>query len=44
MGSDQPIPWQQHPVQHILDTTSLSDDEKAAILGGNAAKLLGIGA
>ena len=44
MGSDQPIPWQQHPVQHILDTTSLSDDEKAAILGGNAAKLLGVGA
>ena len=44
MGSDQPIPWQQHPVQHILDTTSLSDDEKAAILGGNAAKLLGVSA
>jgi predicted TIM-barrel fold metal-dependent hydrolase len=44
LGSDHPIPWEQHPVDHIFATTTLSDDEKLAILGGNAAKLLGINA
>jgi aminocarboxymuconate-semialdehyde decarboxylase len=34
--------WEQHPVDHIFATTTLSEDEKAAILGGNAARLLGI--
>lgn len=42
IGTDHPIPWNQHPVDHIMATKSLSDKEKAAILGGNAAKLLGI--
>ena len=42
LGSDHPIPWEQHPVDHIFATNSLSSKEKAAILGGNAAKLLGI--
>jgi aminocarboxymuconate-semialdehyde decarboxylase len=42
IGTDHPIPWEEHPVDHILSTTSLSDAQKAAILGGNAAKLLGI--
>jgi predicted TIM-barrel fold metal-dependent hydrolase len=41
LGSDVPFPWQGHPVDHVLATTSLSDDEKVAILGGNAAKLFG---
>ena len=40
LGSDRPFPWQDHPVDHVLATTTLSDDEKIAILGGNAAKLL----
>ena len=42
IGTDHPIPWEQHPVDHIMATKSLSDAQKAAILGGNAAKLLGI--
>ena len=42
IGSDHPIPWAEHPVDHIFATTTLSDDEKAAILGGNAARLLGL--
>src|SRR5262249_38155327 len=42
LGSDHPFVWEQHPVDHIFATTTLSDDEKAAILGGNAAQLLGI--
>src|ERR1700761_175027 len=36
LGSDHPYPWQDHPVDHIMATTSLSDDDKLAILGGNA--------
>jgi predicted TIM-barrel fold metal-dependent hydrolase len=42
LGSDHPYPWEEHPVEHVLGTTSLSDDDKIAILGGNAAKLFGI--
>jgi aminocarboxymuconate-semialdehyde decarboxylase len=42
IGSDHPIPWAEHPVDHIFATTTLSDEEKVAILGGNAARLLGL--
>jgi predicted TIM-barrel fold metal-dependent hydrolase len=42
LGSDHPFVWEQHPVDHIFATDTLSDDEKVAILGGNAAKLLGL--
>jgi len=42
LGSDHPYIWEQHPVDHIFATTSLSDAQKAAILGGNAAKLFGM--
>jgi predicted TIM-barrel fold metal-dependent hydrolase len=42
LGSDHPIPWEEHPVDLIFATTTLSDEEKAAILGGNAARLFGI--
>jgi len=42
LGTDHPIPWEQHPVDHVFATTMLSDKEKIAILGGNAAKLFGI--
>ena len=42
LGSDNPFPWEQHPVDHIFATTTLSDSEKRAILGENAAKLLGL--
>ena len=39
LGSDYPYPWQLHPVDHIIATTTLSDDEKADIIGRTAAKL-----
>ncbi|HEV7619062.1 MAG TPA: amidohydrolase family protein [Burkholderiaceae bacterium] len=41
IGSDHPIPWEEHPVGHVLDTPSLTDADRVAILGGNAAKLFG---
>jgi aminocarboxymuconate-semialdehyde decarboxylase len=42
LGSDNPFPWEEHPVDHIFATTTLSDAERRAILGENAAKLLGL--
>jgi predicted TIM-barrel fold metal-dependent hydrolase len=44
LGSDYPYPWQLHPVDHIFASASLSDADKANILGNTAAKLLKIGA
>ena len=41
LGSDHPIPWEQHPVDHVF-ATALTDKQKAAILGGNAARLFGM--
>jgi aminocarboxymuconate-semialdehyde decarboxylase len=42
LGTDYPYPWEDKAVDHILKTTSLSDKERIAILGGTAAKLLRI--
>jgi len=42
LGTDHPIPWEEHPVDHVFATTTLSDKDKAAILGGNAARLFGM--
>jgi predicted TIM-barrel fold metal-dependent hydrolase len=42
LGSDHPIPWEEHPVDHVFATETLTDEEKAAILGGNAARLFGV--
>ncbi len=42
LGSDNPYPWELHPVDPVMATTTFSDDEKTAILGGNAARLLGL--
>jgi aminocarboxymuconate-semialdehyde decarboxylase len=39
LGTDCPYPWEMHPVDPILATASLSDDEKADIIGRTAAKL-----
>jgi predicted TIM-barrel fold metal-dependent hydrolase len=44
LGSDYPFPWQLAPVDHIFASTSLSDDEKADILGRTAARLLNLAA
>jgi len=42
VGTDFPYPWTKTAVDLILKTPGLSDDDKTAILGGTAAKLLGI--
>ena len=42
MGTDYPFPWTKTAVDHILARPGLSDDERIAMLGGTAAKLLGI--
>ena len=42
MGTDYPYPWTKTSVDHILTTPGLSDDDRVAMLGGTAAKLLGI--
>ncbi len=42
LGSDNPYIWELHPVDHVFATTTLSDDEKLGILGGNAARLFGL--
>jgi predicted TIM-barrel fold metal-dependent hydrolase len=42
MGTDYPFPWEDRAVDHILNTPGLSDDEKIAMLGGTAQRLLNI--
>jgi aminocarboxymuconate-semialdehyde decarboxylase len=42
MGTHYPYPWTKTSVDHILGTPGLSDAERVAMLGGTAAKLLGI--
>lgn len=42
IGTDHPIPWNLHAVDHVLNTPGLTDEERVAILGGTAAKLLKI--
>jgi aminocarboxymuconate-semialdehyde decarboxylase len=42
MGTDYPYPWTSTSVDHILETPGLSDADRIALLGGTAARLLGI--
>src|SRR5271166_2465595 len=42
IGTDYPFPWNKVPVDHIMSIPGLSDADRIAILGGTAAKLLGI--
>lgn len=44
LGTDYPYPWTSTAVEHVLATPELSDADRAAILGGNAARLLGLDA
>jgi len=44
LGTDYPYPWTSSAVDHVLGTPGLSDADKVAILGGNAARLLNLGA
>jgi predicted TIM-barrel fold metal-dependent hydrolase len=42
LGSDYPFPWELNPVDPIFATESLTDDQRADILGRTAAKLFNI--
>jgi aminocarboxymuconate-semialdehyde decarboxylase len=42
MGTDYPFPWTSTSVDHILKAPGFSADERVAMLGGTAMKLLGI--
>jgi aminocarboxymuconate-semialdehyde decarboxylase len=42
IGTDHPIPWQAHSVDHILNAPGFTDAERRMMLGDTAAKLLGI--
>jgi len=42
LGTDFPYPWTKTAVDLVLATPGLSDADRVAILGGTAAKLLGI--
>ncbi|MGE0686411.1 MAG: amidohydrolase family protein [Dehalococcoidia bacterium] len=42
VGTDYPYPWTSTEVEHVLETPGLTDDEKLAILGGTAKRLLGM--
>ncbi len=43
LGTDAPIPWELHPVDHVM-MTPMSDADRVAILGGNAARMFGLSA
>lgn len=42
IGTDYPFPWTSTEIDLVLNTPELSDDDRVAILGGTAAKLLGL--
>src|SRR5262245_54559537 len=42
VGTDYPYPWTRTAVDLILETPGLSDNDRIAMLGGTAARLLGI--
>ncbi len=42
VGTDYPFPWTKTAVDVVMSTPGLSDADRVAILGGTAAKLLGI--
>ena len=42
IGTDYPFPWTSTEVDLVLSTPGLNDDQRIAILGGTAARLLGI--
>lgn len=42
VGTDYPFPWTSTEVDLVMATPGLTDEERVAILGGTAARLMGI--
>ena len=42
IGTDYPFPWTSTEVDLVLNTPDLSDEDRIAILGGTAARLMGL--
>jgi aminocarboxymuconate-semialdehyde decarboxylase len=42
IGTDYPFPWTKTAVDHVLSHRGFTNAQKAAILEGNAAKILGL--
>jgi aminocarboxymuconate-semialdehyde decarboxylase len=42
LGTDHPYPWQPASVDHILQAEGFTDDDRVAMLGSTAGRLLGI--
>ena len=42
LGTDYPYPWVDTPVDQVFNTSSLTDRDRESILGGTAARLLGL--
>ena len=42
IGTDHPIPWEEDPVAHVMGSPGLNDDERLAILGETAIRVLGL--
>ena len=42
LGTDHPYPWQPASVDHILQAEGFSDEDRVAMLGDTACRLLGI--
>ena len=43
MGTDYPYDMaEDNPIQHVIETVGLTDEDKRKITGGNIAKLLKI--
>jgi aminocarboxymuconate-semialdehyde decarboxylase len=42
IGTDHPIPWEDDPVGHVMATPELGDEDRLAILGENAIRVLGL--
>jgi len=42
IGTDHPIPWEDDPVGHVMATPELTDEDRLAILGENAIRVLGL--